>query len=99
IQTMVAVPEPAVFTVEINDVEEESFTLADLKAMPATTRSFNGGFYKRTGVDFIHLLESLDIDYNNWTVKLIMTDAPSGYTLNFSYLIEPLLAYEESTND
>jgi hypothetical protein len=96
--TVTVVSVPVVFTVEINGEEVEAYTMADLKAMPATTRAYGAtGYYVRTGVDFIYLLEYLDIDYQNWTVKLKMTDAPSGYPLNFSTLIDPLLAYEEST--
>jgi alpha-tubulin suppressor-like RCC1 family protein len=95
-QAMVAAPEPAVFTVEINGVETASYTMADLKAMPATIKEYNGGFYKYKGVDFIYLLESLDIDYNNWTVKL--KSGSSSYVLDSFRLTEPLLAYEESSN-
>jgi hypothetical protein len=91
-------PTPLIFTVEINGEEVEAYTMADLKAMPRKTKAYGEtGFYVRAGVDFIDLLESLDIDYQNWTVKLKMTDVPNDYTLNFSYVIEPLLAYEEST--
>ena len=39
--------------------------------MPRTTKAYGEtGYYVRAGVDFIDLLESLDIDYQNWTVKL-----------------------------
>ena len=97
-QTLDAAPEPAVFTVSINGEEAVSYTMAEIKAMPVTTKTYGEtGFYVRKGVDFISLLESLGIDYNSCTVKLIMTDVPNGYTLNFSNVIEPLLAYEEST--
>ncbi|MGI6307779.1 MAG: hemoblobin-interacting domain-containing protein [Dethiobacteria bacterium] len=85
--------EEVVFTVEINDVETASYTMADLKAMPATTRSYSNGFYEYTGVDFIYLLESLDIDYHNWTIKLV--SGGSSYVLDSPKLTDPLLAYEE----
>ncbi|MGR6836663.1 RCC1 domain-containing protein [Syntrophomonas erecta] len=83
----VAAPEPIVFTVGGNAVEA-SYTMADLKAMPATINIYGNKSCK--GVALPDLLEALNINDNTWTVKVIMKDSPNGVTLP---------AFDESASD
>lgn len=87
-----ATDEGTVFTVEGNAVEEVSFTMAELQAMPATTKTYGASVCK--GVDFKYLMEYLNINNPNWTIKVKTVDSTNGITLNFSYVIDPLLTYE-----
>ncbi|MGI6328984.1 MAG: hypothetical protein ACOX1I_08620 [Dethiobacteria bacterium] len=91
-------PTPLIFTVEINGEEVEAYTMADLKAMPATTRIF--GTIECKGVDFKWLLEALDvIDAPGWTMKIKTSDFPNGINLGIYYALDPanncLLTYEK----
>jgi parallel beta-helix repeat protein len=93
-QTMVEAP--TVFTVEGNAVPEVSYTMAELKAMPATTKTFGSNECK--GVDFKYLLESLGINDTSWTLKIKTADFPNGISMDLSYALDPanncLLTYE-----